>query len=122
MGSGKHIYVVSANSVDVKAVDVNRVDVKEVDVVAVDKGFSVRDPIDNMSQNTKSQSLRLRFAANLRAHRTAKQISQEALGEKAGFHRTFVSHVERGTRSLSLDNIERLAQALEIDPVQLFAP
>jgi transcriptional regulator with XRE-family HTH domain len=49
-------------------------------------------------------------------------VSQEALADIAGVHRTFVSEVERGLRSLSLDNIEKLAKALNVDPLELFRP
>ena len=40
-------------------------------------------------------------------------ISQEKLAELAGLHRTYVSSVERGKRNISIENIERLAKALE---------
>lgn len=57
---------------------------------------------------------RARLAANLRRIRTDHGLSQEKLAEMAGLHRTYVSQVERGVVSISLDNIERLAQALGI--------
>lgn len=41
-------------------------------------------------------------------------MSQEALALKAGLHRTFVAHVERQAQNISLDNIERLAIALNV--------
>jgi transcriptional regulator with XRE-family HTH domain len=75
----------------------------------------------NMSP-AQEQSLRSRFAENLRIHRTVKGISQEALADRAKLHRTFVSEVEREIRNLSIDNIEKLAKALEVDPVELFKP
>jgi transcriptional regulator with XRE-family HTH domain len=68
----------------------------------------------------KLTSLRELFAKNLRESRMAQSISQEALGDLAGVHRTFVSEVERGIRNLSIDNIEKLATALKIDPAELF--
>lgn len=48
-------------------------------------------------------------------------LTQEDLAEKAGIHRTHLSDVERGTRNLSLINIERLAAALAVTMSQLFA-
>ena len=45
--------------------------------------------------------------------------SQEALALEAGLHRTFVAHVERQARNISLDNLERLAVALEVAPYKL---
>ena len=48
-------------------------------------------------------------------------ISQEALAERAGLHRTYVADIERGSRNLALENIERLAVALDISISHLFA-
>jgi len=48
-------------------------------------------------------------------------ISQEDLAERADLHRTYISDVERGSRNLSLENIERLAHALEVSVATLFA-
>lgn len=57
---------------------------------------------------------RRRFAINLRRVRTDHALSQEKLAELAGLHRTYVSQVERGVVSISLDNIEKLAIALGV--------
>lgn len=62
------------------------------------------------------------FAANLRRLRIATGFSQEALAERAGLHRTYVSSIERGERNLSLENIFRLAEALAVDPRDLLTP
>jgi transcriptional regulator with XRE-family HTH domain len=75
----------------------------------------------NMS-SPQEKSLRSRFAENLRIQRHAKGISQEALADRAKLHRTFVSEVEREMRNLSIDNIEKLAKALDVDPQDLFKP
>ena len=56
-----------------------------------------------------------RFAINLREIRTAKGLSQEALAYKAGFDRTYISLLEREMRNLSLVNICRLADALDVN-------
>ena len=66
-------------------------------------------------------SVRLRLAANLRAQRRDRGISQEELADLAGLHRTYVGSVERGERNVSIDNIERLAAALQMDVVDLLA-
>ena len=58
-------------------------------------------------------------AQNIRSLRRAKGISQEKLAELAGLHRTYVGSVERGERNVSLENIDRLAEALLVDPVDL---
>ena len=49
-------------------------------------------------------------------------LSQEALALEAGLHRTFVAHVERGARNLSIDSVEKLAHGLRVPPVVLLAP
>ena len=55
------------------------------------------------------------FGAAVRRLRVAQGLSQEALADRAGIHRTYVGDVERGTRNVSLINIERLAVALDVD-------
>jgi transcriptional regulator with XRE-family HTH domain len=64
-------------------------------------------------------ALRSVFAANLRAERLARGLSQEHLADLAGVHRTFVGAVERAETNISIDNIERLARALVIDAADL---
>ena len=67
----------------------------------------------------KTQSARLVFASNLRRRRIEGDLSQEALAELAGLHRTYVGSVERGERNIAIDNIERLADALGLGVVDL---
>lgn len=61
-----------------------------------------------------------RFGRNVRFYREKKGYSQEKLAEIAKLHRTYISAVERGTRSISLNNIEKIASALDIDICKLF--
>ena len=72
-----------------------------------------------MGKRKDSQELRKVFAANLRNLRQTRGISQERLAELAGLHRTYVSSVERGARNISIDNIARLAKALDVSPEKL---
>lgn len=70
----------------------------------------------------KAQSARANLAVNLLVMRRKRGWSQEDLALEAGLHRTFVAHVERGVRNISLDNIEKLAIAFDIEVYHLLVP
>lgn len=53
------------------------------------------------------------FSNNLRKYRNKSGLSQEAFVNKAGLHRMYISALERGKRSITLDNIEKIADAIE---------
>ena len=53
---------------------------------------------------------------NLRAYRLERGLSQEALAEVLGVHRTYMGGIERGERNLTLKSVERMAQQIGIDP------
>ena len=59
------------------------------------------------------------FATNVRKYRAEKGLSQEALADLAGLHRTYISAVERERRNISIDNIENIATALDVEPFVL---
>lgn len=63
--------------------------------------------------------LRRTFAKNLRQLRSAKGMSQEALGDAAGLDRTYISALEREVYSASLDTIEKIAAVLSVSAVEL---
>lgn len=60
------------------------------------------------------KSARLVFADNLRKLRLEQGISQERLAELANLHRTYIGSVERGERNISIDNMQELANALNV--------
>jgi len=66
------------------------------------------------------KTLRNVFAANIREIRQSKKISQEELAFMAGLHRTYISDIERSTRNVSIDNIEKIAAALCVEVCLLF--
>jgi len=68
-----------------------------------------------------ARELRIRFAANLREQRQKLGLSQEALADLAGLHRTYVSQVERTVTNVSIDNVEKLARALGVEADKLFS-
>lgn len=61
---------------------------------------------------TQKPQAKIRFGAKLRLAREKAQLSQEAFAEKAGLHRTYIGQVERGERNISVDSMERLADAV----------
>ena len=65
------------------------------------------------------ESLSASFAKVVKRERLARGLSQEALAHRAGLHRTYVGSIERGERNVSIDNIERLADALRLDVIDL---
>ena len=60
------------------------------------------------------------FGNNLKKYRMAIGMSQEEFAEKCGLHRTYISAVECHRRSISLENIQRIADALGIETYNLF--
>ena len=56
---------------------------------------------------------------NIKHYRLEKGLSQEVLAEISGLHRTYVGSVERGERNISLLNLEKIAKALDVSPVDL---
>jgi two-component system, response regulator len=65
--------------------------------------------------------IKAEFAKAVRLWRGQLGLSQEQLAERANLHRTYISDVERGTRNLSLESINKLARALEVSVPTLFA-
>ena len=49
-------------------------------------------------------------------------LSQEVLAEKAGLHRTYIGQVERGERNISVDSMERLADAVSLPLWDMLKP
>lgn len=60
------------------------------------------------------------FGSNVKKYRTAMGLSQEAFAEKCGLHRTYISAIECYHRSISLENIQQIADALGIETYKLF--
>lgn len=56
---------------------------------------------------------------NLRAYRQQRGLSQEAFADQLGVHRTYMGGLERGERNLTLQSLERLAEELDIGPLEL---
>lgn len=59
---------------------------------------------------------------SLRAYREQQGLSQEAFADRVGVHRTYMGGLERGERNLTLKSLERIADILEVDPIDLLRP
>jgi transcriptional regulator with XRE-family HTH domain len=68
-----------------------------------------------------SLDINCRFGKAVRRRRRELDLSQEKLAERAELHRTYISSIERGRMNPSLENVEKLAKALDISISALFA-
>lgn len=68
----------------------------------------------------KKADIRERFGFAVKMRREELGLTQEDLADKAGIHRTYLSDIERGSRNLSLINVERVALALSLSLSELF--
>ena len=59
------------------------------------------------------------FGTRLREIRRLKALSQEALALACDLDRTYIGGVERGERNISLINIYKIADALQVPPSEL---
>ena len=64
--------------------------------------------------------LRKLLGDRIRELRKARKMSQEKLAELSGLHTTYVGGVERAERNTSVDSIEKFAEGLGVDPMELF--
>lgn len=62
----------------------------------------------------------IKFGEKLREIRKAKGLSQEELSFKADLHRTYIGMIERAEKNITLANIEKIANALNVDIKDLF--
>jgi transcriptional regulator with XRE-family HTH domain len=67
----------------------------------------------------QKKTIEQQFGEALRQLRIQKKLSQEALGFESGYHRTYISLLERGKKSPSLNTIFKLADTLNIKPSEL---
>jgi transcriptional regulator with XRE-family HTH domain len=64
-------------------------------------------------------SLQDNLAKRLRQHREQKSLSQEDLAHLCGLHRTYIGGIERSERNITLKTLERISEALAVDPLIL---
>ncbi|WP_438349457.1 helix-turn-helix domain-containing protein [Paenibacillus sp. FA6] len=58
--------------------------------------------------------------ARIRVLRKERGMSQESLGEKGGFHFSYIGQIERGEKNVALLNLDKIANALDVNVAQLF--
>jgi CheY-like chemotaxis protein/DNA-binding XRE family transcriptional regulator len=71
--------------------------------------------------DTEKITIEKRLGISVRNWRTRLKIPQDDLARRAGFHRSYISDIERGSRNVSLKSIEKLANALGVSVATLFA-
>lgn len=72
-----------------------------------------------MDEKQKCQ-VAILLGKNIKEKRKCLGISQEELGKISGLHRTYIGHIERAEKNLTLKNIGKIAESLHVDPVELF--
>jgi len=77
-------------------------------------------PENQSVSQKKASEINKRFGKALRRRRRELDLSQEELAERAELHQTYISDIERGGRNPSLENVEKLAKALDISIARLF--
>jgi len=69
-----------------------------------------------------TDELKTIYTANLKNFRTAKKLSQSELADKVQISEKFYNHIETGRKWGSFETIVELANALEVEPYELFLP
>ena len=64
--------------------------------------------------------IRIRFGRAIRRIREEQGINQEEAAERCRLHRTYYSGIERGTRNVSLVNVEKISKGLKTNLPELF--
>lgn len=67
-----------------------------------------------------NKKLSAKFGEVVRELRKERNLSQEELADKAEVHRTYVGMIERGERNITLENIQKLAKALNVSLKSIF--
>ena len=62
----------------------------------------------------------IKFGQKVREERAKLGLSQEELASRAGVHRTYIGMIERAEKNITLENIEKIAQALKIKIADFF--
>lgn len=74
-----------------------------------------------MGYNKSDREYLLKIGSRIRQLREAAGLSQEQLSFECGLHRTYISSIERGERNVAVINLRRIADALGVPVIDLFA-
>ena len=72
------------------------------------------------TMHKKKSKILVKFGQRVRLERTKRRLSQEQLAELAGVHRTYIGMIERAEKNITLENISRLAIAMDLKIQSLF--
>ena len=72
-----------------------------------------------LAMDSNSEIL-IKFGNRVREARKLKNLSQEELAFRADVHRTYIGMIERAEKNITLLNIEKIANALELNIKDLF--
>lgn len=75
---------------------------------------------EEVRQHISDQSLEVLFGIQIRKIRLERKMSQEEFAWLIGVHRTYLGQIERAEKSITLKNIEKICNALNIEPKELF--
>lgn len=71
-------------------------------------------------RKSRAVDILVSFGKSVRRLREKQRLSQEALGDLAGLHATYIGRLERGRQNVSLKTVQKLAKALKVKPDKLF--
>lgn len=67
----------------------------------------------------ENKNILIKFGERVREIRKEKELSQEELAHKSDLHRTYIGMIERAEKNITLINIEKIANALEVEIANL---
>ena len=81
-----------------------------------------RHHLNILQSMLENEKLHIVVAENIRLRRQSARLSQEALADKCGLHRTYIGAIERGERNVTVNTLARIAEALGCSAVNLLSP
>jgi transcriptional regulator with XRE-family HTH domain len=71
------------------------------------------------NRNAKDKEYLFRIGDNIRKVRKERGYSQEAFADIAGFSRSYYTEIETGKRNISVLNLIKIIEALNVDPNEI---